>query len=188
MDQLWPLTVTVPPGTLQSAPQVTPWRTDDAPELSYFDIIVPNGHNGLTGIKLLWSGTEIVPWDNTAFLTANDEKIHVEFGGYITVNALTVVTYNTDIFAHSFYLRALIKQVLPASMCQPVDLASLVMPDLPNLPLDPLSPDCLLGDCVPPGNGGTPSRGHGLTKNIPPTRHHRPTGPGHKKFTGETER
>jgi hypothetical protein len=108
MDQLWPLTVTTPAGTLPSAPLVTPWPLADA-NLDYVEIIVPNGPSGQVGVAILWSGTQIIPWGNGTWIITNDEKIHIPVGSYITISGLAVQTYNEGIFPHTLYLRALVK-------------------------------------------------------------------------------
>ena len=105
MSQLWPLSVTVPAGTLPTAPIQVPWSLADV-NLDYIDIVVPDGHSGQTGVQILWAGTVIIPWSESAYLIANNEKIHVEVGTYITVTGLVVQAYNEGIYDHSFYLRA----------------------------------------------------------------------------------
>jgi hypothetical protein len=105
MSQLWPLTVTVPPGTTLENPLIVPWSLADA-NLDFIDIIVPDGHSGLTGVAVYWSGTQVVPWGTGTWLVANDEKIHTPVGSYITISGLSVYAYNTGQFEHSFYLRA----------------------------------------------------------------------------------
>ena len=104
MDQLWPLTVTVPAGTPPTAPLIVPWPLIDA-NLDYIDIIVPDGHSGQTGIAVYWSGTQILPWGTNSWIIANNEKIHTPITTYITIGGLEIYAYNTGQFDHSFYLR-----------------------------------------------------------------------------------
>src|SRR5215475_13093300 len=108
MDRLYPKSVTTAPHTALVTPLSTPWPIGDFEDLLYIDIIIPDGHNGVTGIKILWSGTQVIPYDDTLFLTGNDEKVHVEVDTYITQNALTIVTYNTDVWPHTHWLRAMV--------------------------------------------------------------------------------
>jgi hypothetical protein len=105
MSQLWPLTVTVPAGTTADDPQITSWPLADA-NLDFIDIIIPDGHSGLTGIAVYWSGTQVLPWGTNSWIVANDEKVHTPIDSYITVSGLSVYAYNTGQFPHSFYLRA----------------------------------------------------------------------------------
>jgi len=104
MSQLWPLTVTVPPNTPENNPLIVPWPLTDA-NLDWIDIIVPDGHNGLTGVAVYWSGTQIIPWGTASWIVANDEKIHTPTNTYITISGLAVYAYNLGTFEHSFYLR-----------------------------------------------------------------------------------
>jgi hypothetical protein len=105
MDQLWPLTVTVPAGTAEDNPLIVPWPLVDA-NLDFIDIIIPDGHSGQTGIAVYWSGTQILPWGTDTWIVANDEKVHTPINSYITVSGLSVYAYNVGQFEHSFYLRA----------------------------------------------------------------------------------
>jgi hypothetical protein len=105
MSQLWPLTVTVPAGTAIDDPLIVPWPLADA-NLDFIDIIIPDGHSGLTGIAVYWSGTQVLPWGTDTWIVANDEKVHTPIGSYITISGLSVYAYNTGQFDHSFYLRA----------------------------------------------------------------------------------
>lgn len=103
MDRFYFETVAVPAGTLQSAPLDHPMPLEDA-NLKAISITVPDGHNGLTGIRVLWSGQQIVPWGNNSFIVANNRTIPVDFNDYITVTALKFEAFNTDVFPHSFYV------------------------------------------------------------------------------------
>lgn len=108
MDRLYPLTVTTPANTLASAPLNTPFPLEDA-YLEYIHIIVPSGCVGLLAFRILWAGTQVIPWANNYFLTPDDEKIEVDFQEYMTITGLVIQSYNLDIFAHNIYIRALIK-------------------------------------------------------------------------------
>jgi hypothetical protein len=107
MDRLYPINTPTPPGTPIAAPIVTPFPLEDA-QLEKITIIIPDGHSGLTGIRILWSGTQIVPFALNYYLTGNDRVIEVKLNSYITVNALSIETYNLDIFAHTFWIEALV--------------------------------------------------------------------------------
>lgn len=114
MNRLYPLTIVTPKATLQSAPLVTPWPLEDA-YLTSILIQVPDGHAGLTGLRILWSGQQIVPWGNNSYIVSNNEILTIPITSYITASGLTVHTFNTDIYDHSFYLRALITDSLPGA-------------------------------------------------------------------------
>lgn len=103
MDRLYFKTVAVPAGTPQAAPVDAPLALEDA-QLRGMDITIPDGHNGLTGLRILWSGQQIVPWGNNSFIVANNRTIHVDFNDYITISGVVFEAFNTDVFAHSFYI------------------------------------------------------------------------------------
>jgi hypothetical protein len=107
MDRLYPINTPTPAGTPIAAPLVTAFPLEDA-QLEKITIIIPDGHSGLTGIRILWSGTQIVPFALNYYLTGNDRIIEVKLNSYITVNALSIETYNLDVFAHTFWLEALV--------------------------------------------------------------------------------
>jgi hypothetical protein len=99
------LPITSPAGTAILTPNQTLWQLDDS-ILTRLEIMVPDGHNGNTGIRCLRSQQQIIPWSNSRFLIANSETVSIEYGEELTESQLLVLTYNVDIFDHTFYLRA----------------------------------------------------------------------------------
>jgi len=64
---------------------------------------------------------------------------------YITANAITIVAYNTDIFVHSFHMRAHISEMPePSSVLPPAQQADTSLPSISAIPV-PLTPDAILG-------------------------------------------
>lgn len=110
MDRVYPLTVTTPDGTLEASPQSTTWPLEDA-RLLYIDLIIPAGHNGLTGLRVEYNGTQIVPWGDVSYIIANNDRIRFPVNGEITRTGLVIITYNTDVFDHSHYLYAAIQDL-----------------------------------------------------------------------------
>lgn len=107
--------ITVPPGTLATAPQITTWQIEDA-ILARIELDIPNGHNGQTGIRVLRSQQQVIPWSNNQYLVANARLLSVDYGLELTESKLVVHTINADVFAHTFYLRATITDLpLPTS-------------------------------------------------------------------------
>ena len=96
--------VTVPAGTTQAAP-VTQAITLEDNTLDVMRLIVPNGHNGLTGIALLWGNAPWFPYGAGEFIQSNDELIDYPYGEEITENALVAVAFNNDVYDHKFLLR-----------------------------------------------------------------------------------
>lgn len=105
MDRLYELTVTVPADTSDLAPHDVVWPLETA-HLGGVTILVPDGHAGLTGIRAILAHQQIIPWGMFSWIVSNNEVIHVPFNDEINESGLVISTFNTDVFDHSFYLRA----------------------------------------------------------------------------------
>lgn len=103
----------VPAGTPQTAPLVQPVVLQDL-ILDTVRVVIPDGHNGTTGIAVLSGGVNIVPYGQGGFLTGNDEPIDFPWGGEITESGLSLAGYNTDIWDHAFLLRWTAHDIGPA--------------------------------------------------------------------------
>lgn len=106
--------------------------------LDRVDIVIPSGHVGLTGVRLLWGGRQLVPYDGAEFLTGDDDEVTVELGVYVHTGVLVVQTFNTDdAFAHAFLLRAYVTDLGPGpELVLPLPPAPLAggFEELPPLP------------------------------------------------------
>lgn len=106
--------VTCTKGTAKATPQINSWSLGNVLVYS-LAIRVPNGHAGLTGIAVLYNGIAIFPWGQpVTYLVTTGETVKQDFELQEASAPLTIQTYNTDIFDHSFYLRADITQDLSA--------------------------------------------------------------------------
>lgn len=115
MDRVHPLTVLTPAGTAEVSPQSTTWELEDA-RLLTIRLTIPRGHNGTTGIRIEYQGTQIIPWGDVSYIVANDDKILFPVNDQITRSGLTIFTYNTDVFDHSHYLLAAIQDLPDANV------------------------------------------------------------------------
>lgn len=113
MNRLYETTFTVAAGTALAAPQLAPVALEDASLVSV-RIVVPDGHNGFTGLQVRWGGTQIIPYGSGTWIVANDEIMDVAYEDEITATGLVLAGYNTDVFPHSFYLRWLIQDLAAA--------------------------------------------------------------------------
>lgn len=113
MNRLYGVTFTVAAGTAIAAPQLAPVALEDA-QLVSVRIVIPDGHNGFTGLQVRWGGTQIIPFGTGTWITANSETMDVDWGGEITAGGIVLAGYNTDLFPHSFYLRFLITDLAAA--------------------------------------------------------------------------
>ena len=104
MDRIYYQIVAVPANTPQSAPfTVTiPLEENDLVEI---DCIIPDGHCGLTGIRLLQSQQQVWPWANNSYFVGNDTHLNIPYKDAIQASGMVAEGFNTDIFAHGFYFR-----------------------------------------------------------------------------------
>lgn len=105
MHQFRPLLVTVPAGTAKTAPITVSWPVYPG-WLAYFIIDIPPGHSGLTGIRLTYQTTPVVPFDLNSWLVGSAQRFNIPWQDEIMASGLAVQAYNTDKYIHSFYLWA----------------------------------------------------------------------------------
>ena len=98
--------LTVPAGTPVSAPAtfVIPMPSGHIDDVN---LVVPAGHNGLTGFQLVLAGTPIIPYGGATFLVANDYDKSWPIDQDFNEGQVVMTGFNTDIFAHTFYCRVL---------------------------------------------------------------------------------
>jgi hypothetical protein len=92
--------VTVPAGTLQSAPQVTALQMP-ARVVRRVSIKVPPGPHGLLGIQLTSGGLQMIPINAGQFLTPDGVTLIYDLDGYIDSGAWQLTAYNTGAFPHT---------------------------------------------------------------------------------------
>lgn len=105
MHQFSPLLVTVPAGTAKTAPITVNWAVYPG-WLSHFIIEIPVGHAGLTGIRLTYKTTPVIPFDLNSWLVGNGHRFEVQWQDEVMQTGLAAQAYNTDKNVHSFYLWA----------------------------------------------------------------------------------
>jgi len=117
VKRLYETTFTVP--ALGNATLAVPLEDNN---LDTVRIVVPAGHCGLTGLRILWGGMQVVPFGQGTFIVANDEVIDYAWDDQITADGLTLAGFNNDIFPHNFYLRWVISDLQSGG--QPVTIVS----------------------------------------------------------------
>lgn len=97
----------VPAGTAKTAPLevLTSWNQG---ELAGCEVFIPDGHNGLTGLRIAFAHQAVIPRTQDAWIIGNDEKIEWPLSGYGNSGAWSCFVYNTDIFDHTFHVRYLV--------------------------------------------------------------------------------
>jgi hypothetical protein len=117
--QYWPLSVTVPAGTAAASPATTKWPIVQG-HLKQVRVEIPTGHNGRTGIRLVYQGTEIVPWSLNAWLIGNGQTFTIPWADEIMATGLSAQAYNTDSTSHTFYLYAEVWPTVAAAAAEAV--------------------------------------------------------------------
>lgn len=144
MDRFYRFTVTVPSGTAIAAPAAVALPLEDA-TLKRIEITIPDGHNGLTGIRILWANQQIIPWGNNSWIVANGRIILISFDDEMTVTGLVAQGYNTDVFDHSFYIDVTISDLPSAQqMANNAAAGAVILPASTVTVADPLGPAALL--------------------------------------------
>lgn len=101
--------VTVPASTLKANAVETPTAFADG-IVTGVEIVIPDGHAGLTGIAILQAHSQVIPWTSGAYITGNDEIIKWDTAGFIQNGAWSVSCYNSDVYAHTFHVRYLVNE------------------------------------------------------------------------------
>ena len=68
-------------------------------------IVIPDGHSGLTGIALAFGHNPVIPANQGAFISGNDETYDYELGDYPPGVAWSVFLCNNDTQAHIWETR-----------------------------------------------------------------------------------
>lgn len=145
--RIYTTSVTVPAGTLQAAPQVTPWVTEDN-LINLIELEVPPGHNGLTGIRVMKGDTPLLPWNASSFIVANAYTNSWPVNEYLPTGDVTIQTFNTGAYPHTFYLRMTISDYDKSGGTSAGTPSQAIPSGAITAPPDPLSPDAILGPVV----------------------------------------
>jgi len=74
------------------------------------EVLIPPGPSGLVGFRIAHSGDVVIPYDRSKWIIADDEVIKWELEDYPTGSAWSLITYNTDVYAHTLYVRILVRE------------------------------------------------------------------------------
>jgi hypothetical protein len=105
MRQYTPLQVPVPAGTPQSAPVAVTWTLYPG-WVNTFRVQIPPGHNGLTGVRLVYQSTPVVPFAAAGWLVGDKDVFEIPWDDEIMNRGLVAQAYNTDVHPHTFWLYA----------------------------------------------------------------------------------
>lgn len=105
------LEVVVPSGTAKATPQSTSWNLGRV-VVDQIDLRVPPGPSGLAGLAILYAGVPIIPSEQPGtFFVGDDEAFSWPLTWEIS-GPFTVQTYNTDIYPHTLYLTAHVRDLV----------------------------------------------------------------------------
>lgn len=104
MDRYYPLEVTVPASTAELTPFSVTLPLENA-LLIDIEVIIPDGHLGQTGVRILQSQQQILPWGNRSWLRGNGYSRIFQVNGEIGARSISVQGYNIDFRQHVFLLR-----------------------------------------------------------------------------------
>lgn len=136
--------VTVPAGTLHTAPLTVPWVTEDN-DVADIEIEIPPGHNGVTGIRVMKGDVQLLPYGTGTFLVANGYDRVFPVGEYLPTSDVKIQAYNEGLYSHTFYLRMTVSNHVIPSTASPVPDTSALGFGGTVVSQDPLSPDALIG-------------------------------------------
>lgn len=110
--------VTIPAGTLVAAPQVTALAFNIG-VVQGIEIQVPPGPSGLVGFRIRHSGDTVIPYDRSKWIIADNDVIRWPLEGFPTGRAWSIEAYNTDVYAHTLYIRFLVSEIQRDTLARP---------------------------------------------------------------------
>jgi hypothetical protein len=102
--QVFRFAVTVPAGTLQSAPQVTALALPER-IVRRVRVRIPPGPRGNVGYQFTSGGLQVIPETVGSFEIADGEAIEYDLEGYLTTGAWQLTAYNLGTFPHTLGIR-----------------------------------------------------------------------------------
>lgn len=122
--------VSTPNGTLETAPLRTPLVFNDG-IVTALHILVPPGPSGFLRFRIEYGGEQVIPITPGEFLVADNEVIRWDVSRYPTGRAWETLTFNTDIYPHSIFLRFLIDEFRTPARQLPTPVP-IPAPDIPG--------------------------------------------------------
>lgn len=118
MDRYYQMTPVIPGFTPSTAPVEFSLVTENA-LLVDIEIVIPTGHVGITGVRVLQSHQQILPWGNLSWVQGDGYSRVFEVNAEIGSKSLSVQGYNDDFFQHVFHLRFHLRDLTDARAVAP---------------------------------------------------------------------
>lgn len=104
------LSITIPVGTLRTAPQNTN-ITFRQGFLDRIEIRIPPGPSGLVGVRIVHSGRVVIPYGRNDFLITDDEIVSWSLESYPTGEAWAIEGFNEGVYPHTIQFRLLYNEL-----------------------------------------------------------------------------
>lgn len=101
-------------GTLKSAPAEF-GMVFQVGGIERLDLVIPDGHAGLTGIRFNSAHQAVIPITAGSFIVGNNVERSYPLVGYPDHGNWTVSVYNTDVYDHMFHVAVLLREVTTAA-------------------------------------------------------------------------
>lgn len=115
--------VTTPAGTTKAAPLTTNLSFPDG-VVERLELLVPPGPRGFAGFKIRHSSQVIIPRSGSSWIIADNYTFDWQLEGYPTGDKWSILTHNTDVFDHTFYLtfhvNETVKDIVARATPQPI--------------------------------------------------------------------
>lgn len=98
--EVYRFAVTVPAGTLQSAPAVTALTMPER-QVRLITVTVPPGARGLVGFQFTHAGSQLIPINAGQFLIMDGRTKEFSLDDYLTSGAWQLTAYNTGTAPHT---------------------------------------------------------------------------------------
>lgn len=95
-------------------------------QLVHFEIVIPKGHSGLTGIQLRVAGGQIYPLTRGQWFIGDDRTISQDVSQVLDSGAWQTYLYNTGIYSHSWQVKYSI--IDTSHVATPDELAPIASP------------------------------------------------------------
>lgn len=101
---------TIAAGVARAAPVEVALGFDPG-EVEEIELVIPDGHAGLTGIQLALAHQPIIPKTRGSFIRGNDEVIRWPMHNLPNSGAWSAFGFNTDSYDHGFTVRFLVNEI-----------------------------------------------------------------------------
>ena len=118
-ERIFTFPVPTLPGVTSASPTVTSLAMP-AVDVVGIEIVVPDGVNGLAGIALASGGQRMIPENTGGWIIRNADVVRWDVDGYINTGAWQALSYNADLFTHTFQVVFLCRVPTAVSDLAPV--------------------------------------------------------------------